>query len=334
MKHKAVTAIGLDIGSYSIKCVELSRTKDAIELHRVTILPVSDSSDSSYLKVLRLMFSQQTPSLPKHLRISVKGSSLLMRRLQLPLMTPGELKSAIRFEAEGQIPFSVDDCILDFQILNEIPEENKMNVLLVAAKKDFIQKRIDLLLGLGIKPEVIDLDIFCLVNAFEVLSGHEEDKTYGLLNIGHQVSSFAIIHEGLPFFVREILVGGFHVTKTLAELKGISETEADQMKMARPGEDAAVIETATEKGFESLAEELRHSIDFFENDVDAELKFIWASGGGALAAGAMDFLSKSLEKKVLLWDNTKKMSVFGNIDMPFLREHSHQLNVALGMVLR
>ena len=333
MSHQGVTAVGLDIGCYSVKCVELSRSKDSILLHRVTILPVSDSSPPNFAKVLGVLFNPTTPP-PKHLRISVKGPSLLMRRLELPLMTPTELKGAIRFEAEGQIPFSIEDCVLDFQILNQRPQENKMNVLLVAAKKDFIQRRLDMLTGLGMKPEVIDVDIFCLVNAFEVLSGHEGDKTYGLLNIGHQVSSFAIIHEGVPFFVREIPYGGFHVTKALAELKGISETHADQMKIAAAREDAAAIGSATEKGFESLVEELKHSIDFFENDMGEELKFIWTSGGGALATGAADFFSKTLEKQVSLWDNTKKMDGFGDIDVSFLRNHSHELNVALGMVLR
>jgi type IV pilus assembly protein PilM len=332
-KIKTVTAVGLDIGTHTVKCVQMTHDEQSIKLHRVSILPVTGSSKEAVMKTLPLLFETSQP-LPKNIRISVKGSSLLMRRIQLPMMTPAELKSAIRFEAEGQIPFSIEDCILDFQILDKDAEKKIMHVLLVAAKKDYIEDRLGLLKNLGVKPEVIDVDIFCLVNAFEMLNNDEQNKTYGLLNIGHEVSSFAIIHEKLPFFVREIPLGGARVTRALMELKGISENEADLLKLSRLPEHLDLLKEATRKGFEALVDELEHSINYFENETEEEIKFVWMSGGGAMSFGAGEILSGGLKREVSLWDNTKKMEVFGDVDHAYLREHSHELNVAFGMVLR
>ncbi len=332
-KSKISSTIGLDIGSYSIKCVEVRKSGDQLQLQRVSILPVGASTTASVSSILKLVLDPAAGK-PEHVRISMSGSSLLIRRIQLPVMTPAELKSAIVFEAEGQIPFPIDDCILDFQILDRSADKQKMNVLLVAAKKDFVAERLKLLSEVNLVPEIIDVDIFCMINSFEMLGELGDQRTWGVLNIGHRVSSFAIVNDRLPFFVREIPHGGAGVTKALAEARSVDEETADKLKIDREGVTAEELKSATERGFERLVEELRHSIDYFENETGEELKNIWISGGGALSAGAHEILSEELGKNVQLWDNTKKMEVFQGIDHPYLSKHSPLLNVSLGMALR
>ena len=334
-KIKTVSAIGLDIGSYSIKCVEVLRSGTSIQLNRASILPLADSSPATLAATLKLILNLPPQSPLRGLRISVSGSSLLIRRISMPAMTSAELKSAIRFEAEGHIPFPIDDCVLDFQIINQEETKKTMNVLLVAAKKDFIQDRIKVLSDLNLQPEIIDVDIFCLINAFEMLGElPTQEHAYGLLNIGHKGSSFAIMQGNVPFFVREIPFGGLSISKALAEIRGIKEDEADTLKSSRDEAHLAQLKAATQKGFEPLIEELKHSLDYYENEAGEELRSIRLSGGGALAYGATDVLAEELGKQIILWDNTKKMKIFGDIDLKFLSEHSSELNVALGMVLR
>ena len=331
---KISSAIGLDIGSYSVKCVEVANRGGAIELQRVSILPVGDSNPATLKKLLNVLFDPYLGKPPK-VSISVSsGSSLLIRRISLPAMTAAELKGAVVYEAEGHIPFPVDQCQLDFQILDKSADGKKMNVLLVAAKKDFIQERLKLLSAVGIVPETIDVDMFCLVNAFEALGDDGGQRVYGLLNVGHRMTSFAIIQEKQPFFVREISLGGLEITKVLAESQSTSEEQADQLKIEHSTDHTELLKTATRKGFEALTEELRHSIDYFENETGEELKQIWMSGGGALAQDAPAIFSEELGKEVLFWNNLKKIDTLGNIDQKYLSEHSFELNVALGMVFR
>lgn len=333
-KTKFEAAIGLDVGSYSIKCVELTSSHDKFKLQRVSILPVDTSSPTAVGAALKVMLDQRALS-SRHVRISVSGgASLLIRRIQLPLMTHAELKGALRFEAESHIPFPIDDCLIDFQILNQTEDKKTMNVILVAAKKDFIQERLKVLSAVNVVPDVIDVDIFCLINAYEMLGQVSTESTFGLLNVGHKTSSFAIVQDKLPFFVREIPFGAQAVTQVIAATNGINDAAADKLKMERSPEHLAKLREAAQKGFEPLAEEMRLSIDYFENEAGQELKSIWLSGGGALCPGTPEVLSAELGKQVLLWDNTKKMEIFGDVDQNFLAEHSAELNVALGMVLR
>ena len=330
---KQDSAIGVDIGSYSIKCVEITRGSDKFKLQRVWILPV-DAAPDSIAKALRVIFDQQAGAKRVRMSVSGGGSTLLIRRIQLPNMTPAELRGAIRFEAEGHIPFPIDECQIDFQILNQSADKKSMNVMLAAAKKEFIKERLNLLSAVNVVPNLIDVDIFCLINAYEVLGQEAGETTFGLLNIGHSVSSFAIVQDKMPFFVREIPFGASGVTRALAAAKGTDETEADRLKIEKAPETLAALHAAAAKGFEPLIEEMRHSIDYVENETGEELKTIRLSGGGALCAGTDKLLSEELGREVALWDNTKRLEVFGDIDQKYLAEHSAELNVALGMVLR
>lgn len=105
-KPKSASIIGLDIGSYSVKCVELLRSKekskDRFSLQQAALLPLGSQSPDDLSAILKPL----VPLIQKgrdHVRIVLSGSSLLVRCIQLPMMTQGELKGAIRFEAENHI---------------------------------------------------------------------------------------------------------------------------------------------------------------------------------------------------------------------------------------
>jgi type IV pilus assembly protein PilM len=208
-----------------------------------------------------------------------------------------------------------------------------MTVLLGAAKRDFILERLKMVSAAGIDPELVDVDVFCVANAFERLSEQNDAKTYGLLNVGHRGSSFLIMHEKSPYFVREIPVGGLSVTRALAELKSIEDSAADVLKKDRSPDQLADLRIATQKGFETLAEELKQSINYFENEAGEELKNVWISGGGSLSVGAAECLSEDLGIPVAPWSPVKKITLDG-VDAQYLDEHAPEFSVAFGMVLR
>jgi len=332
LKSKSASRIGLDIGNYSVKCVEMTRTKDKVVLNQASVALLGGQSPDNLIALLK-PFLPLIAASPDHIRVVLSGSSLLVRCVQMSQMTHAELKSAIRFEAENHIAFPIDDCILDFKILNQDPEKKVMNVLLVAAKRDFIQERLRMLFDLDIHPEAIDVDTFALVNAYEILNSHEPDKMFGVLNIGHRVTSLAILKDGLPLFVRDLPLGGHSVTKSIGEARGVSDQQADEIKILAPSEAAEDLKTAYQT-LDTLAEELHNSIQYFENEAGETLKSIWLSGGGALAPGVPAMLSEALGKEVALWDNLKKIEIAPTVDRALVEKHSAALNIAFGLALR
>ena len=330
------STLGLDIGSHSIKCVELVRSKDKVMLNQAALIPLGDQSPDNLTAILKPL-SDLLQRSKDHVRIVLSGSSLLVRCIQLPVMTQQELKSAIRFEAENHIAFPIDDCILDFQIVNQNAEKKIMNVLLVAAKRDFIQEKLRMLMDLDVHPEAIDVDTFSLLNAFEALASetaNPDEKTKALLNIGHRVTSFAILHEKRPLFVRDIPLGGTGITRVISEAKGLSEVDAGVFKEETRPELLDEIRNYIQKGLEPLTDELKRSMEYFENEYQSPVQSVYLSGGGSLGPGAVDFIGVSLAKKVLTWDISKKIEVASGAEGKLFVENKTLFNIALGLALR
>ncbi len=331
--QKSVTTVGLDIGSYSIKCLEIAQEEGQLWVQSAQVTKLTSPGAEGLKSAIRTVL-QALHSTPAHVRISVSGPSVLIRNVSLPRMTMYELKSAIRFEAERHIPFHIDDCILDFQILDQAPGKPTMKVLLVAAKKDLISQQLKTLAEAGVEPEIIDTDIFCYANAFSKLKSDGDGKSYGLLHIGHNASSFAIVHGGELFFAREVLFGALGVTKTLMEMKGLSEPDADELKSKRDEPQLADLAAATKKGFEPLAAELKRSIVYYENETGEELAVLYIAGGGAKSHGAAEALSEELGRKVVLWSASKLVEAVPEVDPKFMERHFLEFNVAYGLALR
>lgn len=322
----------MDIGSHAIKCVEAVLEGGRWKITQAALEPVSGTTKTALTESLKKLFAQKTFS-TKKVRISVSGPSLLIRRILLPKLTPAELKGAIRFEAESHIPFPIDDCILDFEILDLTPDKKQMNVMLVAAKKELVLERLQCVTDVGLEAELVDTDIFCVANAFEALTP-EAEPLYGLLNLGHQTSSFVIVQNKRPFYVREIAWGGREVTKALAEIRGLAESDAEKIKMANAEADRPDIAKATQRGIELVGAELRHSIDYFENESGETLKWIGLSGGTSALPHLAQPLSEELGKELAPWNPVKNVEVVSPADPALLAARGCEFAVALGLALR
>lgn len=321
---------GVDIGAYSIKCVSLIRKKDFFELTHAGYYLVGNTGPSELSAIFKPYFDAD-PTLKKKVRFSLSGPQVVVRRITLPIMTHAELKDAIRFEAESHIPFAIDECVLDFQILNQIPNQPMMNVLLGAARLEYVQERIRFLSDLNIQPDWADLDSFCLINAFELFSDRPISESHGLLNIGHRGSQFVIIQQGLPYAVREIPRGGQDLTRALSETKVIEMTDAEKLKHDASGAAASdEMKTLLSSVMEPLAQELKNSVEAFEAETNEKIGWIGLSGGGARVAGLDVFLSESLGKRVTSWNNLSKIkSPKGDLPVDFANRASEYV-VALG----
>ena len=168
--------IGLDIGSSSVKAVEISKkgkSKD-FELTHLGVAPLPPEAivqgaflnSSAIVDAIREAV-EKAKIKTKHVAAAVSGHSVIVKRVSLPAMTREELDEQIRWEAEQYIPFDVNEVNLDFQILDDEGGEGQMDVLLVAAKKDLIDDYVQVITEAGLTPAVIDVAAFAVENAYE-----------------------------------------------------------------------------------------------------------------------------------------------------------------------
>src|SRR3990170_7193872 len=188
-KSKAV--IGLDIGSSAVKAVELRPAGKSFRVTAFAVEPVPPDSivdgaiidGAAVSDAIRRLFENKAFK-TKDVAASLSGNAVIVKKINLPVMTESELAESIYWEAEQYIPFDIQDVNLDYQILDAgtgPQSRGSMEVLLVAAKKEKIADYTGVIAQAGRTPIIVDVDAFALQNAYEVNYGLQPGQVVVLL---------------------------------------------------------------------------------------------------------------------------------------------------------
>lgn len=302
---KPKNLVGLDIGSHSIKIVELKHHKNGFDLKNFGVAQLPPEAivdgvimDSAVVVESIRNLAANLKLKNKNVATSVSGHSLIIKKIQLPLMTEAELEDQIQWEAEQYIPFEIDEVNIDFQILGPLlDEEGQMEVLLVAVKKDIINDYTAVIAEAGLVPQVVDVDAFCLENIFEVTCPEYLDKTVVLIDVGASIMNINVLKNGVSTFTRDITVGGSNFTEEIQKELGVGYEEAEVLKLggrserAGPADVLDVLRLTTE----NLVLEMQRSLDFFSaTSAEEEIHRIFLAGGSCRVPG----LAMAVEEKV------------------------------------
>jgi type IV pilus assembly protein PilM len=335
-KRRIRSLIGLDIGTRAVKALELTWNGGlVITGFGWAEIPSPDAVPDTVRRVL-----DENEFHTKRVVTSVSGKSVVVRYLTMFKMGPDDLRNAIRYEADKYIPFDVDEVVLDCQPF-EAPGladvgPNEMRVLLVACKRALIDEQMRLVVGAGLQPEVVDVDVFALGNAFETVVPRDGDgdRMRALVDVGAGKTSVNVVRAGASLFTREIHAGGDAFTAALAARLGLKDAEAEQLKR-RPSDQADRVRQAVAPSVDDLATEVRLSFDYFENQFDRGVDEVLLSGGGARLAGLPEDLGRVVDRPTSLWDPTGDLPIAGDrVDMESLREHAPELAIAVGLAAR
>jgi type IV pilus assembly protein PilM len=343
MLKKVRNLIGLDIGSTCVKAVELTQVGSEIVITgygQSEVLSAGSPADA----VLDVLNTNGFRT--RRVVTSVSGKSVIVRYLTMVQMSADDLQNAIRFEADKYIPFDVDEVVLDCQRLEDSAvgntgslSENEMRVLLVAVKRSLVDDHVALLQGIGLVPDIIDVDSFAIGNAFELRSMlspgvEQDDRSIALIDIGANKTNVNILQGTTSYFTREIYLGGDDFTTAVSKRLGVEAHQAELLKRD-PGESFDQLRQAVLPAIEDLGNEIHLSFDYFENQFDREVDEVYLSGGGSLLPLLEEAFEKNFEKRTRTWDPTENLKVNSDtVDVGRLKANSAQLAVAVGLASR
>ena len=335
--------VGLDIGSSSIKSVELKSTKQGYELVSFGLEPLAQDTvvDGAIMDAplvagaIGTIFDRQEIK-TRSVATAVSGHSVIVKRVNLPVMTDEELYDRIQSEASQHIPFDISDVNLDYQLLDSA--ESQMDVLLVAVKKDKILNHTNVLAQAGKTPTVVDIDAFALQNCYEVNYDPDPSQTVALLNIGASVMNINIVRGGAPLFTRDVSVGGNQYTDALQKELDLSYEDAERLKK---GESVAGVNeehrgTILRSVSDILILEIQKTFDFFRATASGEnIQRIYLAGGTARVPGLVDLLREEFALPVEeLYPFRKIVINPGRHNEDQVRELAPRLAIAVGLALR
>jgi type IV pilus assembly protein PilM len=347
---RSTQTIGLDIGSSSIKVLELLQDKKTgayrlktfgmVKLPPEAIVDGAVMNSNVIVDAIRELVDRHKIK-TKEATASISGHSVIIKRINLPQMTFEELEESIQWEAEQYIPFDINDVNISFQILDEQGDEaGQMEVLLVAARKELVNEYQSLIQEAGLKPSIVDIDAFAVENMFSMNYDAPRDLV-ALVNVGASTVNINVLNNGVTAFTRDVQMGGRQFTEEIQRNLGISYEEAEMLKVGGDERDADAvipeeIEAILSHVSDNLATEVHRSLDFHLSATPGvPLARIYLSGGAARTPGLARAIGEKTGAPIEIVDPFRKVEIDERTFNPrYLHGVSLQAAVAVGLAMR
>ncbi|MBK9155696.1 MAG: type IV pilus assembly protein PilM [Chloracidobacterium sp.] len=344
-KKKSVA--GLDIGSSSVKLVELDGKSNQLSLVALGYQNLPDDTiiDGQIMELN--VVSDVIQNVCKNFQVNadqvvtgVSGHSVIIKNIVLPPMSEDELEESIDWHAEEHIPYDLAEVSLDYQVTNKTSDST--NVLIAACKRERIDNVRQAVQLAGKEPFVIDVDTFALQNCYEFNYQPDESQVVTLLNIGASTMNVNIVKGTRSLFTRDITVGGSQFTDVLQRSLGLSFQQAEAVKRgvdhAVEGLEEKAIEPLITNVTEIVAMEIQKTFDFYRattEDNETVVQKILISGGGSKLQGLAQDLSARLELPVEVMDPFRNIKVDSRkFDPDYMSEIMPEMAVAVGLAMR
>lgn len=336
--------VGLDIGSHAVKIcefVEAGKKRKLVSLGTAQ-LPIGAVEDGELRdpeavgEVIKTLIKNLGIK-SKKVAISISGYSVIMKKINLAVMTEEELQHHIQAEAEQYIPFDIDEVYIDFQDLKTNKEdEQRTDVMLVAAKKEVVNRYMEMLDSIGLKVVVVDVDAFALENSYELSMGQEGNVI--LVDIGSSKMNINIISGGASVFARDVFLGSRQLTEQIQNKLDVSFEEAEDLKICAqdPGEYFSQLQETFASACTQWILEIKKALDFYNSNYPEDpIDKMVLSGGGAHIRGLEHYFANESAVEIELFNPFASTVVDGKkIDPEYLAHIAPEMAISSGLASR
>lgn len=348
------TAVGVDIGTSSVKIVQIKKTQSGPELvaYDMEAIPADaitegNIQDPQTISAVIKDLLKRNKIKPERSFASISGQNVIMRFTKLPQMSEEDLDQTVRIEAEQYVPYAIDEVSITHAILSEIVEDDgggKFFILLVVAQKDLVNSYLSALKAGGIAAEVVDVDTIAAINALEesikqTADSQEGGEVVAIIDSGARTTNISVLKSGVLGFTRNIPIAGNNITQGI---QGFMKQEFDQAEAIKieegevmigdtgGNEVAEIIKTTVEE----LSSEIRRSFDYYKAQTREPLIHrIILTGGSANLKSFNTYLSNELGVDVYMGNPLEGIQVTAP-DTDLLYNNLQQFAVAIGLALR
>jgi type IV pilus assembly protein PilM len=308
-----ITPIGLDIGSSSIRAVEVRRGKDEYSLSNFGQVPLPPGTVrggvvqdpvavTSALKQLWAACKFGT----KQVSLGVTNPQLVVREMAVSNLPPKELRQALPFQVKDALPVAVEKVLLDFFPLEDPGANPTVRGLLIAMPRDAVVTAVTAVEKAGLHVKTVDLASFALLRAASRLDAQVE----AIVDVGLDVTSVVVHADGEPLIVRTVPRGGIAITETMATRLGVPPAEAEELKcrFGLHGDGNPETADAAMEAIQPLVSELRSSFTYLASgERQKQVTRLALCGGSALMPGLAEYLQNQLRITVMYADGASRL---------------------------
>ncbi|MEX2275646.1 MAG: type IV pilus assembly protein PilM [Actinomycetota bacterium] len=304
------TRIGLDIGSTSVRAVEIAGGS-LVRAAQVALPPGAVENGEVRNpeivgEALNDLWSRGGFK-GRQVVMGVGNQRVVVREVALPWLPEKELRESLGFQVQEFIPMPVDEAVLDFDVLGETEQEDRrmLRILLVAAQKGMVQQLIEAAERAKLTPIGLDLIPFALVRSIGSSDGGMELETPGdeaVIDVGSDVTNICVHADSVTRFVRILPSGGRDVTNTIARDLGLDDEIAERAKKGESLEGVPPFEEVHRVAMgraSAFVDEVRSSLEFYTAQVPgARVGRLLVTGGGSKLEGFLELLQERIPVRV------------------------------------
>jgi type IV pilus assembly protein PilM len=301
MAHQS---IGLDIGTSAVRAVELTidegRAPILQNFGQVGLQPgcvvKGEIRDRGMLAEALQRLWREGHFGHRQVTVGVAGLRAIIREIDMPLLPPSELDSAVRYKADDVIPFSMDDTVLSSKVIAQVASPEgppQLRVLVGAAHQEAIGSLVAAVEAAGLEPIAIDLQTAALARA---LYDPRFTAPEAIVAVGAGLTMVVVHQSGNLQFVRTLDMGGETVTQAIAGALDIPirDAETSKRRLNFPGAQDSQAAGICERAVSELVGEIHNSIRFFSSLPGRQpVARIQVTGGGSRAPGLLRMMQNT-----------------------------------------
>lgn len=348
LQAKAPPVIGVDISSSSVKMVELADAGKGlyrIERYVIEPLPKDTVTDGNIANIeaaseaVKRAWKNMGTRI-KHVAMALPSAAVITKKVTLAANQREEdMEFQVQAEANQYIPFSLDEVNLDFHVVGPNPtNEEEVEVLIAASRKEKIEDRVAVAQAAGLKTQVIDVESFAALAAFDMIkgatSGIQDEDVTAIVDIGAQITRVTVMHQDQSVYTREQQIGGAQLTQDIARQFDMPQEEAEIAKRTGGlpenfGPD--VLQPFNEK----VVMEIQRALQFFFTSTQFnKVDHILLSGGSAMLDGLEEMVANRTQVHTLVANPFSNMALSSKVKPRQLTQDAPSLMVACGLALR
>lgn len=335
--------VGLDIGSYSLKAVELSKKGEEFLVETVAsaynpvghFLPQDEKQFEMLATAVKNMLVENKLT-GKKVAVSIPENQVFSSIVEMPWLSDAELSSAIQWEAEQHLPVSLATVNLEYSVISRPENQNqgKMKVLLVAAKKDMVERLTLASDFMEVELLVVEPAMLALGRSFVHDIGDQNQASVMLCNFGALSTDMMIVNGDQPAFMHSIPTGGLALTRAVERGLSMQPSQAEEYKrsygMSKQHLEGKVAGSLVGV-FNSILSEIRKSIQFYQSESGGHIQKVVMYGGGSYLPDLTPYISETLGLEAVVANPFEKI---GRSDALRLPKEVASFGVAVGLAMR
>ena len=332
---------GIEVGANAIKAVRLTRKGAEVTLEDFDVLPFKkvlttpDLNVAEQIQVNLDLFMSNHPNIAKStVLVSVPGHMAFSRFAKLPPVDPKRIPDIVRFEAQQQIPFAIEDVEWDYQVFAR-EDSPDVEVGIFAITKDRISEFLENYNAVGMRVDGVSFSPVAVYNAMAYdLELGDESTGHVIMDIGTTATDVIIVDEG-RLWTRTLPIGGNNFTEALVRSFKLSFPKAEDLKRkASTSKYARQIFTAMRPVFADMVQEMQRSIGFYQSiNRDAQLDKLVGIGSTFKLPGLSKFLKQQLQLDVVRPTEFERVEIDGRREAEFA-DHALNMFTAYGLALQ